>query len=120
MDLELISEALNEIEIKDNKTKDIPNTKDIPKLLLLNPDSVNLKYLKILSKTDSSTIKLTKLIGDNLYPIKCGYNELDKFFIIPYGGPTLTEDSHIPNNPRFKIKKIIYNEQLETYLIEII
>lgn len=120
MNLELIN---NELDNLSKENKDSPEkiiTKDFVEVkeFLLNPDGVNPRILKFLKNPDNSISNMAKLCGD-LTPMKCGYTNDNRFWITPYGGPTLTEREVVPNHKEFLIKKIHYITDKEYYVIEL-
>lgn len=124
MNFDLIDKELEEISEGKDKTKVRESPKKLGdftnlKVLELNPDGASPKTLKFLiNPNNKNTTNVTKLCG-NLLPIKCGYTSDNRFFVTPYGGPTITEREEVPNNKEFMIKKIQYISDKEFYIVEL-
>lgn len=122
MDIFLIAEevdkltnpTINKGEVEVVKTEALSDAKK----LILCPDKATEKYLKFMVKKDKSPSEMALLCGDIL-PTRCGYTSDNKLYVIPNGGPTLTEGEKVPNNSEFKIKKIHYSDTLEKYILEL-
>lgn len=123
MNLDLIDKGLEDIEggvvteAPEDKNK-VGNFTDL-KLLELNPESGSPKTLKFLVNPNNGNVtNVAKLCGD-LLPMTCNYTSDNRFYVTPYGGPTITEREEVPNNPNFMVKKIHYISEKESYVIEL-